>query len=444
MFQETGEELSERELEILRLVATGATNQQIARKLYISINTVKAHLRNIFGKLGVASRTEATLYAIQHGLVGVAPSVSEPPGEAPPVALPDPRAVPWPLQPLQYVALALLLALVLGVAFWPAQRAASAPSASRFVDLPQGAKPQPTLGSASRWAARAPLPTARARFALATWQDKIYVFSGLTDDGWTDQVEVYDPSADRWERRAPKPTAVANAGAVEVDGLIYVPGGLDAAQAVRDILEVYDPRADSWASAAPLPRPLCAYAIAPWKQGFYLFGGWDGERYLDTVYYYDIPTGTWRQEVPLRTARAFAAAATMEQRIYLLGGRDGATEYRLCESYDPALAQAGQDPWRSHAPMALGRAGHGVALVQGGLYVVGGGWESYFAYNERYDLANDVWSTFESPLVGEWRNLGLAAITTQEGVTLYAIGGWNGRYLNVVQAYRASFRIYLP
>ena len=98
-------------------------------------------------------------------------------------------------------------------------------------------------------------------------------------------MEVYDPSADRWERRAPKPTAVANAGAVEVDGLIYVPGGLDAAQAVRDILEVYDPRADSWGSAAPLPKPLCAYAIAPWNQGFYLLGGWDGEHYLDTVYY---------------------------------------------------------------------------------------------------------------------------------------------------------------
>src|SRR5258707_13706518 len=66
-----GAELSEREHEILRLLATGVSNKQIAQQLVISPNTVKVHLRNIFSKLGVASRTEATLYAMQAGLVDV-------------------------------------------------------------------------------------------------------------------------------------------------------------------------------------------------------------------------------------------------------------------------------------------------------------------------------------------------------------------------------------
>ena len=52
-------QISDREREILRLLAEGATNLQIAQQLNISVNTVKVHVRNIFGKIGVTSRAEA-------------------------------------------------------------------------------------------------------------------------------------------------------------------------------------------------------------------------------------------------------------------------------------------------------------------------------------------------------------------------------------------------
>jgi DNA-binding NarL/FixJ family response regulator len=60
---------SSRELTVLRLLATGLANKQIARRLGISPRTVEGHLSHIFGKLGVNSRTAAALYAISHGLL---------------------------------------------------------------------------------------------------------------------------------------------------------------------------------------------------------------------------------------------------------------------------------------------------------------------------------------------------------------------------------------
>jgi DNA-binding NarL/FixJ family response regulator len=63
------EPLSERELEILRLVADGASNKDIAAKLVIAEGTVKNHMTNILGKLGVTDRTQAALKAKELGLV---------------------------------------------------------------------------------------------------------------------------------------------------------------------------------------------------------------------------------------------------------------------------------------------------------------------------------------------------------------------------------------
>jgi len=71
---ESPEELTERETEVLRLMAQGQANKEIARSLNISEKTVKVHVSNILSKLGVQSRTQATLYAIRYGLVSASSS----------------------------------------------------------------------------------------------------------------------------------------------------------------------------------------------------------------------------------------------------------------------------------------------------------------------------------------------------------------------------------
>jgi DNA-binding NarL/FixJ family response regulator len=61
--------LSEREVEILTLIAGGASNREIGDRLYLSEKTIKNHITSIFQKLQTTDRTQAAVYAIQHGLI---------------------------------------------------------------------------------------------------------------------------------------------------------------------------------------------------------------------------------------------------------------------------------------------------------------------------------------------------------------------------------------
>jgi NarL family two-component system response regulator LiaR len=67
----TEEPLTEREEEVLGLVAQGLANQEIADRLFVSERTVRAHVSNILGKLHVANRTQAALYALREGLASL-------------------------------------------------------------------------------------------------------------------------------------------------------------------------------------------------------------------------------------------------------------------------------------------------------------------------------------------------------------------------------------
>jgi DNA-binding NarL/FixJ family response regulator len=63
------EPLTEREADVLKLIARGMANKQIARELFVTTSTVKTHVNNLYRKLGVSSRTQAALYAARIGLV---------------------------------------------------------------------------------------------------------------------------------------------------------------------------------------------------------------------------------------------------------------------------------------------------------------------------------------------------------------------------------------
>jgi DNA-binding NarL/FixJ family response regulator len=67
------EPLTERERDVLRLVGQGMSNKDIATALFITERTARTYVSNILGKLGLASRTQAALYAVEHHLTGPSP-----------------------------------------------------------------------------------------------------------------------------------------------------------------------------------------------------------------------------------------------------------------------------------------------------------------------------------------------------------------------------------
>ncbi len=431
--------LSDREIQIVRLLATGATNHQIARELVISVNTVKVHLRNIYAKLDVASRTEATMVAVRQGWVEVprpddadealegARVTSSPP------SLPRPDR--WPRVSLaKRIALVAASLLALMVLLLPQVLRGGANGSE--ADPIGGVFPTaPTDLSTTRWRTRAQMPTPRTGLAVAEHEGLVYAIGGVSNDGVTAKVEVYDPKADAWATRRPKPLPVGFISAVQVGGKIFVPGGIDTARRPRNSLEIYDPVQDSWQSGAPLPKPLGAYGLAALNDQIYLFGGRGEQGYVASVYRYDPKVDAWEELQPMDRARGLLSAAAIGDRIYVVGGYDDIAEFNSCDAYDPTAGT-----WTPCSPMDIPRGGLVAVAVREHLYAIGGGMDGYLAFNERYDPRIDTWNRIETPVREQWRGLGVAFVFPH----LYAIGGWNGAFLSVNEAYQALYQVILP
>jgi DNA-binding CsgD family transcriptional regulator/N-acetylneuraminic acid mutarotase len=432
------EPLTQREVEILEMVATGVTNREIAYRLGISVNTVKVHLRNLYSKLGAESRTEATVIGAREGIVDLHDGSSQRP--APPaVRPPRPIAPPLPAWKRVTTVAAVLLVIVSIAATSPSSGAENGGTS----ELPWGGQASGSqagiaVTGESSWSERAQMPTRRAYLALAAVDGRILAIGGLTPDGPTAAVERYDPDNDLWTRGADKPTPVFGISAALMGEEIVVPGGCDEDSSPVRGVEAYNSRENSWRELSPLPQARCGYGLAVLDQRVYLFGGWDGARYRADTYVYDAAADTWTESEPMDAGRAFLSASTLGRLIYVVGGYDGTQELGICSVFDPS-----SETWSACPPLAVGRAGLGLAALAGQLYAIGASGETtYLGFNEQYNPSTGSWATIETPVVGEWRGPGVAVL---EG-TIYAIGGgWDSGQLAINQAYEPlPFRIFVP
>ncbi len=442
-------ELSDREREILVLVATGASNKHIAQQLVISPNTVKVHVRNIFAKLSVASRTEAALYAIREGLVQVNGELPAVAAEDDPAAPPEsmaaavaPAGVPsapemvaaparrrWGI----WLVLALIATGVAAIGLWAYSNRPPTPTALAPTAIPPTAVP--------RWRAAVDLPTARAGLAVTTYGDQIYAIGGETAAGITGAVERFDPATGAWDTLTSKPVAVADIGAVVIGGQIYVPGGRLASGASSDTLEVYNPVENRWETRASLPRPVSGYALVAFEGQLYLFGGWDGEQYLAEAFVYDPGRNTWRSLPAMPTGRAFGGAAVAGGLIYVVGGEGGAGPVAVNEVFQPAREAQGALAWETRQPLPEARTGLGLTSLADVVYAIGGEGVTPLFSAWSYQPAQDAWQPLDRPDAPGTRRLGLTALQTR----LFVVGGEQAEFPSAqTLSYQAIYTTIFP
>ncbi len=346
-------EMSERERDILKLVATGMSNKEIAQTLQISTNTVKVHLRNIFAKIGVMSRTEATLYAIEHHIVDA-------PGNDGSTAGLEAGRQPFLNKNSRIIQL-LIIIVLLGII--PLTWYLSTPGING-----QNSSGNPT--ALPRWQSLSTLPEGRAGMAAVAYENQVYLFGGETENGITNTALRYDNGSNGWQPITAKPTQVRDIQAVMIGEQIFIPGGWTGTSASHT-LEVYDLRTDAWETGAPLPEARSGYALAALEGRIYLFGGWDGTQVTDDIYVYDPLEDQWSEMNPMSIARAYLKAINVENKIYIFGGWDGRQTLTNSDLYIPARDKPGDQAWFALDPIPEGACRFSLANVSGYIILIG-------------------------------------------------------------------------
>jgi DNA-binding CsgD family transcriptional regulator len=460
-------QISEREREILSLVATGSTNQQIAQQLNISPNTVKVHLRNIFAKIGVVSRTEATVYAIRSGLIAVelqstaqltqesltldGPLLEPPPHvatvvESDPVAtlaLPvngdvttelseAPSASPRRRWPLVGIGIVIALVLLIGVTVLiRGERMGTTASPTAAITSPDGA----ASVAQTRWFTRATLPNPRNNFAIAGFdlEREIYVIGGRIGSVASAALDRYDPIGDRWVTLSDKPTAVSHIAATTIQGKIYVPGGENTSGQVLTKLEIYDPIERRWESGPPIPAPRSQYALVAWDGKLYLIGGWDGQQARSEVFIYDPETAVWSEGPALPSVRRNAGASIAGGRLYVFGGQGPDEGLRESIRLDPGSMN--ERRWISIAPLPQAIVRPATITTLRTISVFDPSSDQFWQYNQ----TDDAWQSI--PLPGEAM---VASAAVLLDTSIYFVAEATAPQPGAVAEYEAIYSILIP
>ena len=239
------------------------------------------------------------------------------------------------------------------------------------------------------------MPTARSGFAIASYENKIFVIGGSVGDTFTGNVEVYDPITDTWQTKASMPTPRADLCASVVNGKIYLIGGKTYSSTApyyrqTSINEVYDPATNTWSTNASIPTAVQGYASTVIGNKIYIIGGTrqsvlGSDTFTSANQIYDTETDTWTNGKSMNQPTSYGAAVATTDfmaptKIYYFGGYMGTTFTNKTQVYDLE-----NNVWTSGADMPTARAYLGVAVINDVIYAIGGfDGANWLQSNEQY------------------------------------------------------------
>lgn len=216
-------------------------------------------------------------------------------------------------------------------------------------------------------------PKASSPVSSASLSQKLYVFESRS------KGYEFDPKENTW-KTFDTPIKLNRIGpAIAAKDKILLFGGLfgvqtpNASARVTPSLQVweYTPATAAFALKRPLPTARGGAVACAVKGIIYVFGGYDGEKYLDTAEAYNPANDSWRRVTPMPTPRAFAGCVVVNDFIYVIGGRNkglfGERSVGVMEMFDPATSI-----WRDRRPVPTPRADPVTIAIEGVIYVMGG------------------------------------------------------------------------
>jgi N-acetylneuraminic acid mutarotase len=279
-------------------------------------------------------------------------------------------------------------------------------------------------GGSDAWEQLADLPSGPVQeTAVVEVDGLVYVLGGIDGNQATvDSVLIYDPSDDSWDRGPALPATAHHINAGAVDGTIYVVGSLEPDFTPRAAVWAWTPGDAEWTTdLTPMPAPARgAAAVGVVGGSIVVAGGFSAAGSSAVVSVYDPGTDQWDDESsdPLPMPIDHGTAQVVDGSMYVIGGRSNGIIAVTAEVW-----RHDDGAWTARAAMPTARGGTASGVVNGRIVVVGGEGNGdaatgVFPQAELYDPAADQWSALDD-MPTPRHGMGAAGL----GGDLYVPGG---------------------